>query len=252
MMARKDKVVQRPHAGHRRAVQEEQDRPACTGTARLVARRSRRGRAAPTARPTLETARILIATGSEPIALPGLPFDGERIVSSTEALALPQVPKRLLVVGAGAIGLELGSVWRRLGAEVTVVEFLDRIVPWAGRDDGASSCSARSRSRASRFRLSTQAEGGRAHGRRRARDARPDRASADVDADVVLVAVGRRPYTEGLGARELGVAFDERGRIVVNEHFETNVAGRLRDRRRASPARCWRTRPRRTASPPSR
>src|SRR5262245_36872230 len=83
---------------------------------------------------TLETAHVLIATGSEPTPLPGLPFDGERIVSSTEALTLPVVPGRLLVIGAGAVGLELGSVWRRLGAEVLVVEFLARIVPWA---DGA-------------------------------------------------------------------------------------------------------------------
>src|SRR5262249_55883896 len=79
----------------------------------------------------VETAHVLTATGSEPIPLPGLPFDGERIVSSTEALALESVPARLLVIGAGAVGLELGSVWRRLGSEVLVVEFLDRIVPWA-------------------------------------------------------------------------------------------------------------------------
>jgi dihydrolipoamide dehydrogenase len=172
----------------------------------------------------VETAHILIATGSEPIPLPGLPFDGERIVSSTEALALESVPAHLLVIGAGAVGLELGSVWRRLGSEVLVVEFLDRIVPWA---DVAM---ARQLQRALGkqglvFRLSTQAKSAE----RTASGVRVTLSGPAepplVDADVVLVAVGRRPYTEGLGDRELGVAYDEHGRIAVNERFETTVPG---------------------------
>jgi dihydrolipoamide dehydrogenase len=174
---------------------------------------------------TLEAARIIIATGSEATPLKGLPFDGERIVSSTEALMLPVVPKRLLVVGAGAVGLELGSVWRRLGAEVTVAEFLPQIVP------AFDASMARLLQRALEkqglaFRLQTGATGAErtADGVRVTLAAKGDETTT-VDVDVVLVAVGRRAFTDGLGARELGVAFDERGRIVVNERFETNVAG---------------------------
>ena len=172
----------------------------------------------------VETAHVLIATGSEPIALPGLPFDGERIVSSTEALALESVPARLLVIGAGAVGLELGSVWRRLGSEVLVVEFLDRIVPWADAAMGSQLQRALGK-QGLVFRLSTQATSAE----RTATGVRVMLAGPGepplVDADVVLVAVGRRPYVEGLGARELGVRFDDHGRIAVNERFETTVPG---------------------------
>lgn len=172
----------------------------------------------------VEAARVMIATGSAPMELPGLPFDGERVISSDQAIALAAVPRRLLVVGAGAVGLELGSVWRRLGAEVLVVEFLDRMLPWA---DAAM---VRQLQRALEkqglaFRFSTKAESAeRTAGGVRVQLAGPGDPPA-ADADVVLVAVGRRPFSDGLGARELGVAFDERGRIVVNERFETSVAG---------------------------
>jgi dihydrolipoamide dehydrogenase len=174
---------------------------------------------------TLETARILVATGSEATPLPGLPFDGERIVSSTEALALPAVPRRMLVVGAGAVGLELGSVWRRLGTEVTVAEFLPQIVP--AFDTSVARLLQRALEKQGMvFRLETAAEQAErtADGVRvtlAPRNGKP----ATLDVDVVLVAVGRRAYTDGLGARELGVTFDERGRIVVNDRFETSVSG---------------------------
>jgi dihydrolipoamide dehydrogenase len=190
-----------------------------TGTARLEsARRVRVGEQ------TLETERVLIATGSEPTPLKTLPFDGERIVSSTEALALPAVPRRLLVVGAGAVGLELGSVWRRLGAEVTVVEFLDEIVPVMDRGMAKQLRRALERQGLA-FRLQTSAARATRteSGVRVTLDAKGGQ--EEVEAEVVLVAVGRRPYTEGLGARELGVTFDERGRVVVNDHFETSVPG---------------------------
>src|SRR5947208_7866886 len=168
----------------------------------------------------IESERVLLATGSEPVPLRDLPFDGERIVSSTEALSLPRVPGRMLVIGAGAVGLELGSVWSRLGAEVTVVEIVDRILP--GMDRGMATQLQRALERQGlAFRLETEA-------RSAARTARGVRvtlaakgSTAEVEADVVLVAVGRRPYTDGLGGRELGLTFDPRGRIAVNERFET-------------------------------
>jgi len=174
---------------------------------------------------TLEPSRILIATGSEATPLRDLPFDGERIVSSTEALALPAVPTRMLVVGAGAVGLELGSVWRRLGAEVTVAEFLPQIV--STFDKSIARLLQRALEKQGMvFRLETSAKGAErtADGVRVALAPKSGEAST-IDVDVVLVAVGRRPFTQGLGAQEAGVGFDDRGRIVVNERFETNVPG---------------------------
>ena len=142
----------------------------------------------------------------------------------SSALALARVPARLLVIGAGAIGLELGSVWNRLGSKVTVVEFLDRIVP--GSDRGMTKLLQRALEKQGlSFRLQTSAR----KLERTGSGARVTLESAgqttQEDADVVLVSVGRRPHAEGLGAREIGVAFDDRGRILVNAHFETNVPG---------------------------
>ncbi|MFN8545356.1 MAG: dihydrolipoyl dehydrogenase [Candidatus Binatia bacterium] len=222
MMARKDKIVRTLTQGIA-GLFKKNTITSVRGTARIEGP----GRVAVTDGATtqvLEASRLLVATGSEPMPLPALPFDGERIVSSTEALALPRVPPRLLVVGGGAIGLEMGSVWSRLGSEVTVVEFLDRIVPLMDR--GMGRLLQRSLERQGlRFRLET----GATAAERTADGVRVTLASkgetAVLDADVVLVAIGRRPYTEGLGAREAGVRFDERGRIVVDERFETSVPG---------------------------
>jgi dihydrolipoamide dehydrogenase len=168
--------------------------------------------------------RVLIATGSAPIALPKLPFDGERIISSTEALTLQRVPRRLLVVGGGAIGLEMGSVWSRLGAEVLVVEMLDRLVP--GMDTSLAKALKKSLEKQGlSFRLGTQV----VHAERANDAVNVSLESAGKQAsesfDVVLVAVGRRPYTEALGVQEVGVTLDERGRIPVDQRFETNVPG---------------------------
>ncbi len=222
MLARKDKIVHGLTQGIAGLFRKNKiTRVAGTGrlaAANRVAVRGSNGEV------TLEAAHVLIATGSEPIPLPSLPFDGERIVSSTEALTLPQVPGRLLVVGAGAIGLELGSVWSRLGSEVLVVEFLDRIVPWA--DASMSKQLQRALTKQGlAFRLSTQAKAAERTGDgMRVTLAGPAEPPV-IETDVILVAVGRRPYTEGLGARELGVAFDERGRIVVDERFATSLPG---------------------------
>jgi len=173
---------------------------------------------------TIAGNRILIATGSEPTPLPTLPFDGERIVSSTEALVLPKVPQHLLVIGGGAIGLELGSVWLRLGAKVTVVEFLDRIVPMMDRGMGVALQKVLQK-QGMTFQLETAATKGErtADGVQVTLESKGQ--TSEIEADVVLVSVSRRPHSEGLGAREIGVAFDDRHRIVVNERFETNVAG---------------------------
>jgi dihydrolipoamide dehydrogenase len=175
---------------------------------------------------TIETKHAVIATGSEPAHLPGIEIDEKTVVSSTGALSLDKVPKRLLIVGAGIIGLELGSVWRRLGSEVTVVEFLDRILPGIDVEvarqmqkiltkQGLAFQLGRKVTHVDKatsvLKVTTEpAVGG---------------APASIEADVVLVAIGRVPYTKGLGLAEAGVALDNRGRVIVDEHFQTNVLG---------------------------
>jgi dihydrolipoamide dehydrogenase len=172
----------------------------------------------------LAARHVLIATGSAPIELPNLPFDGKRIISSTEALGLPQVPERLLVIGAGAIGLELGSVWNRLGAKVTVVEVMDRIVP--GMDGQLAGMLMKSLQKQGLvFQLQTAARGAAFENGAVRVVLESKGATQEEVCDVVLVAVGRRPYTDGLGAREIGVELDDKGRIVVDRHYATNVAG---------------------------
>jgi dihydrolipoamide dehydrogenase len=174
----------------------------------------------------LETKNVVIATGSDAARLNGIDFDEKRIVSSTGALELPAVPKKLLIVGAGIIGLELGSVWRRLGAEVTIVEFLDHILPGIDAEIGkqfhrmlekqgiavrlSSKVAAVDNSgKVLRVKVEPAAGGG----------------AQTLEADVVLVAIGRVPFTDGLGLEALGVKKDNRGRILVDAHFRTNVEG---------------------------
>ncbi len=173
---------------------------------------------------TLATQRILIATGSKPAGLPGIAFDGRQIVHSTDALALPEVPRRLLVVGAGAIGLELGSVWMRLGSEVTVLEFMDRAVPGMDRASGQQLQRALER-QGMKFRFQASAESARAEGDRVRVVVRAAGEAREEECDVLLVAVGRRPFTAGLGAVEAGVALDERGRVQVDARYQTRVPG---------------------------
>jgi dihydrolipoyl dehydrogenase len=222
MMARKDKVVQGLTSGVA-SLFKKNGVSWIRGTARLANARQVVVRSEDGDR-TLEAGRILIATGSEQTPLRTLPFDGERVIGSTEALALPRVPRRMLVIGAGAVGLELGSVWSRLGAEVVVIEFLDAIVPAMDRGMGTQLRRALERQGLS-FRLETSATGVErtANGVRVQLESKGTTSSEE--ADVVLVAVGRRPYTEGLGVRELGVAVDDRGRITVDARYQTSVAG---------------------------
>ena len=162
----------------------------------------------------VEAKAIVIATGSESTPLPGVTVDEKRIVSSTGALSLTEVPKRLVVVGAGVIGLELGSVWRRLGAQVTVVEFLDRILP--GMDGEVAKQGQRILAKQGiAFRLSSKVASVDTSGDvlKVAVEPAAGGAAETFEADIVLVAIGRRPYTAGLGLEEAGVALDERRRV---------------------------------------
>jgi dihydrolipoamide dehydrogenase len=172
----------------------------------------------------LTTARILIATGSKAIALPGIAYDGRRIVHSTDALTLPEVPGRLVVVGAGAIGLELGSVWMRLGSEVTVLEFMDRITPGMDRKSGTSLQRALEK-QGMKFHFKTSAKTAKVEGAQVKVTVASGDQTREETCDVLLVAVGRRPYTEGVGAKEIGVKMDDKGRILVDEHYRTSVPG---------------------------
>jgi dihydrolipoamide dehydrogenase len=177
---------------------------------------------------TIETKNIVIASGSDVARLPGIDIDEKRVVSSTGALELGTVPRQLVIVGAGIIGLELGSVWRRLGAGVTIVEFLDHILP------GIDSEVARQFHRIQQkqgiaFKLSSKVTAVDSSGKLLKVKIEPAKAGSGaeetVEADIVLVAIGRVPYAEGLGLDAAGVKRDNRGRVIVDPHFRTNTAG---------------------------
>lgn len=169
----------------------------------------------------LEAERILIATGSSSVTLPGIEIDGDRVGTSTDALAYPEVPEHLVVIGAGYIGLELGSVWRRLGAKVTVVEYLDRILP--GMDaEIAQEALKTFKKQGLEFKLGAKVLSAKAQG---------DKAVVEIEgqepltADRVLVAVGRKPNTDGLNVGAAGLELDKRGFVPVDSHFRTKVPG---------------------------
>ena len=173
----------------------------------------------------LEAKNIVIATGSEPTPLHGVDIDEERVVSSTGALSLKTVPKRLIVIGAGIIGLDLGSVWRRLGAEVTVVEYLDRILPGA---DGEIAKQAQRifAKQGIEFKLGMKVTGVEKLKSKLKLSMQPAAGgdSETLDADIVLLAIGRRPYTEGLGLETVGITPDKRG-VIANDHYRTSAPG---------------------------
>jgi len=197
------------------------------GTGRISARGKVEVKNADSKTQVLETKSIVIATGSDVARLDDIEIDEKRIVSSTGALELPAVPKKLLIVGAGIIGLELGSVWRRLGAEVTIVEFLDHILP--GIDaEVAKQFHRMMEKQGIAVRLSSKVAGVDASGKTlkvKVESAAGGGAAETLEADIVLVAVGRVPYTEGLGLEALGVKKDNRGRVIVDGHYRTNVDG---------------------------
>jgi dihydrolipoamide dehydrogenase len=225
MMARKDKVV----ADLTRGIEFLLDKNAVgyvRGRGRIAAAGEVEAALSEGGHQRLRTRHILIATGSDSMTLPGLDVDEKQIVSSTGALALDRVPERLAVIGAGAIGLELGSVWSRLGADVTVVEILDHILP--GMDREISRLAQRILAKQGlRFELATRVTGASRGSSGVSLQVEPAAggSGSELSADVVLVCIGRRPYTEGLGLEALGVQRDERGFLRVDERFQTSVPG---------------------------
>ena len=173
----------------------------------------------------LETKNIVIATGSEPSRVPGVEVDQTRIVDSTGALAIPQVPKKLIVIGAGIIGLELGSVWRRLGAEVEAVEYLDRIIPGADAEIAAGFQRTLTR-QGVKFRLGVKVTGAQTtpDGVKLTVEPKAGGPAETLEADVVLVAVGRRPFTGDLGLESVGLKTDGRG-FIDTDHYKTSAPG---------------------------
>jgi dihydrolipoamide dehydrogenase len=220
MLARKDRVVKGLTEGVAYLFKKNKI-TSIVGTARIAGA----GKVVVGDRELQARRAILLATGSEPVGLPALAFDGSHIVSSTEALAFDRVPQHLLIVGAGYIGLELGSIWSRLGSKVTVVEFLPRILPLS---DGeiAEQLHRSLVKQGLVFHLDTKVTSASTQGGQVQVTAVHKGKDVEFVGDKVLVAVGRRPFTRGLGLQEAGVQLDERsGRVHVDEDFQTNIAG---------------------------
>jgi dihydrolipoamide dehydrogenase len=223
MLARKDEVVKGLTDGVRFLFRKNKIDPVF-GTARLASPTTVAVALNEGGEKTLEAGHILLATGSAPINLPFMPFDGKAIVSSTEALSFDKVPSHLVVVGGGYIGLELGSVWKRLGAKVTVIEFLPRIVPMMDIEVGNLLYKSLQK-QGLQFHLETKVTGAKVAGDKvtistEAKDGK----GLTVECDRVLVAVGRRPYTDGLGLDKAGVQADPKtGKVAIDKQFRTNV-----------------------------
>ncbi len=223
MLARKDKVVKTLTGGVRALMKGNK---VTTFSGLGVITEPGKVRVQPNEGEATELAadHIIIATGSVPVNLPGLPFDGETVVSSTEALTFETPPEKLLVIGAGAIGLELGSVWSRLGSEVTVLEFLPRIA--VGFDLEMANLLQRAlTAQGMKFHLETKVGSVKVVKGRAVAEATKGEEKLSFEADKVLVSVGRRAFAEAVGADKIGVAIDERGRIKVDELYRTNVEG---------------------------
>ena len=223
MLARKDEVVKGLTTGVRGLFKKNKIDPVF-GAGRVTSGTTVAVRLNEGGETTLTADHILIATGSAPVNLPFIPFNGKTIVSSTEALSFSQVPEHLVVVGAGYIGLELGSVWKRLGSKVTVLEFLPRIVPLADLEVGGLLFKSLIK-QGMEFQLETKVTGAKVEGDRVTVLAESkDGQSLRYECDRVLVAVGRRAYTEGLGLAEAGVNVDSKtGKVPIDDHFRTNV-----------------------------
>lgn len=174
----------------------------------------------------ISTKNIILATGSDVAQIPNVPIDGKRIVSSTEALSFAEIPKKMIVIGAGAIGLEMGSVWARLGTKVLVVEFQDRIVPSCDKQV-TNELTKILKKQGLEFKLSTKVLKAKPEGAKVFVETEEIASGKKemLDADYVLVAVGRKPYSDNLGLKELGIQQDKQGRVEVNAHFQTTISG---------------------------
>ena len=171
----------------------------------------------------IQSSKVIISTGSEPVSIPGMEFDEERIISSTGALSLAELPKKMVVVGGGYIGLEMGSVWSRLGSEVEVIEFLDHITPGMDREISNEFMKILKK-QGIKFQLNTKVEKIiKNQNGVIIETSDKDNNKNNIEADVVLISVGRKPYTNGLNLEKVGVDIDEKGRVKVNKNFETNV-----------------------------
>lgn len=179
----------------------------------------------------LDTQRSIIATGSKPATIPGVVIDKQRIITSTEALKLGEIPKRMVLIGAGVIGLEMGSVYARMGTQVTVVEYMDAILPTMDRDLGKEMQKVLTKHLGFQFHFQHRVTGAEVVKPKKGAESVVVRAldkdgkEVSFEGDYCLVAVGRKPYTANLGLEAAGVQLDERGRVAVNEHLETNVPG---------------------------
>ena len=224
MLARKEKVVKDLTDGVRHLFRKNKIE-VFSGSARIKAPTTVEVTLNEGGRALIEAGHILLATGSEPVKLPFLPFNGQTVVDSTGALAFTRVPSHLVVVGAGYIGLELGSVWKRLGAKVSVIEFLPRIVPSADLEMGELLKKSLAR-QGLEFHLETKVTGASIDGdRATVRAEKKDGSQHNFECERVLVAVGRRPLTDGLGLAEAGVAVDSKtGKVPVDGRFRTNVS----------------------------
>ena len=223
MLANKDKVVAQLNMGVG-ALLKKRNVEVVRGLGRLVKSGQVLVRSTAGDR-TLETKNILIATGSVPVELPFMKFDGETVISSDHGISLKSVPEKMVVVGAGAIGLELGSVWARLGSQVTVVEMLTGIGGPAYDADVAKAAQNAFEKQGLKFELGAKVTGVKKTAAGSALTAERDGKPLEFPADKILVAVGRKANTTGLGAQEAGLKLDERGRIVIDAHYQTNLPG---------------------------
>jgi dihydrolipoamide dehydrogenase len=224
MMARKDKVVRELTGGIAYLLKKNKIE-AITGTARIAKPGEVVVTDASGGEKTLPCKNILMATGSEPVQIPSLPFDGKHVLSSTEALCLDRIPEHLIVVGGGYIGLELGSVWKRLGSRVTVVEFLPKILTICDGEIAAQLHKTLEKL-GIEFELGTKVTGRRVEGDRVVLEAENQDGKMEITGDKVLVCVGRRAYTKGLGLEAIGIQPDARtGQVAVDENYRTNVPG---------------------------
>ncbi|MFV3408845.1 dihydrolipoyl dehydrogenase [Bdellovibrio bacteriovorus] len=225
MQARKDKVVKTNTEGIAFLFKKNKITP-FNGMGKIVAAGKVEVKGADGNTQILTTKNIVIATGSVPVELPFLKYDEKRIVSNTGALALDQVPKSMIVVGGGVIGLELGSVWQRLGAKVTVIEYANRL--GGTMDQDCMNVLKKSLEKEGMsFLLSTKVTGSKVgnDGVEVTYESLTDGKASSMKADVVLVSTGRKPFSAGVGCEEMGIQKDPQGRIIVDKHYQTNVPG---------------------------